>query len=633
MRLDRLRRLLSSKVRALIVAAAIGALLLGIVGHARAAATDPGVLIIHSNQRAQPATVIIGNILGNVVTDALQRPVNFFEEYLDIEWASTEAYAAAQAEFLRQKYSGRNIRVIVADAPPALRFTLKFRDRMLPDVPVVHVSIPIDQLEGIPLPADFVGKPIDLDPTETLRFALRLQPRAERIVIVIGAAPRDHSWDQRLRKAVAQLEVRPEIEYLAGLPTTAVLQRLGALSKDTIVFTPGYYLDGAGHVSTPRQVAELIASASAAPVYGPFDTFIGTGIVGGYIVPFGDQATQAGAIVARLLTGTPPTAIARSSFVNVPVVDWRALRRWNMDENLLPAETLVRFREPSVWERHGREISIGIAVLVLQTALIAALLIQRRRRRLAEQQVQVQRNELAHVSRLATAGELTASIAHEINQPLGAILSNVDAADLVLQSGEDRRDLLHQILADIRRDDLRASEVIRRLRALLAKQAVEHGSLEVNAVLSEVITLLRSEASRRNVNIETPPGPIAIVVGDRVQMQQVMINLLLNAMDAVGDSGEDRRTITVSIETDEHHVLINVRDRGHGITPEEMPRLFDSFYSTKHAGMGLGLSIARTIVDAHGGRIWAEGRPGDGAEFHVEFPLREALTPRVGAGG
>src|SRR4029077_14671742 len=125
-----------------------------------------GVLIIHGS-RAQPATVIIGKVLGSVVTDALQRPVYFFEEYLDIEWVSTEVYATAQAEFLRQKYSGRNVRVIVADTFAALQFTLKFRDRMLPAVPVVHVSVPIEQLKGVLLPADVVGKTIDLDPTET----------------------------------------------------------------------------------------------------------------------------------------------------------------------------------------------------------------------------------------------------------------------------------------------------------------------------------------------------------------------------------------------------------------------------------------------------------------------------------
>ena len=122
------------------------------------------------------------------------------------------------------------------------------------------------------------------------------------------------------------------------------------------------------------------------------------------------------------------------------------------------------------------------------------------------------------------------------------------------------------------------------------------------------------------MTIETRPAPSATIVGDRVQIQQVLINLLLNAMDAVSDEGDDRRTITVEVEEAGQRIRITIRDRGRGIGPEELPRVFDSFYSTKHAGMGLGLSIARTIVEAHGGRIWVESRAGDGTVFFVELP-------------
>ena len=196
--------------------AALATALLVFASIAAGAATTDGVLIIHSGQRAQPATVIIGNVLASVVPDALQRPVYFFSEYLDSEWGSTEANATAQAEFLRQKYSGRNVRVIIAEAFPALQFTLKFRDRVLPGVPVVHIAIPSDLLAGVSLPEDVVGKSIDLDPTETLRFALGLHPGAKRIVIVTGVAPRDRIWEQRVHKAVAQLERHPEVSTSPG---------------------------------------------------------------------------------------------------------------------------------------------------------------------------------------------------------------------------------------------------------------------------------------------------------------------------------------------------------------------------------------------------------------------------------
>ena len=184
-----------------------------------AAATSEGVLVIHSNQRATPAAIVIENTLGKVVPEALQRPVELYSEYLDIEWASTEAYAAAQAEFLRQKYAARNIGVIVASAPAALGFAIRFRDRMLPGVPVVHIAVAKDSLEQASLPPDVVGKTIDLDPTQTLELALRLQPSAKRLVIVLGAAERDRIWERRLRKAVGQLEAHLEAEYLVGLPT------------------------------------------------------------------------------------------------------------------------------------------------------------------------------------------------------------------------------------------------------------------------------------------------------------------------------------------------------------------------------------------------------------------------------
>jgi len=243
----------------------------------------------------------------------------------------------------------------------------------------------------------------------------------------------------------------------------------------------------------------------------------------------------------------------------------------------------------------------------------------------------VQHNTVAHASRLAVAGELTASIAHEINQPLGAILSNTAAAELILQSGEDRRDLLRHILADIRRDDVRASEVIRRLRTLLAKHEVEQRSFDLNTAVTEVAALLQREAERRLVRIEMRLASVATVVGDRVQVQQVLINLLLNAMDAVDQVGEDRRGIIVAVENVGHRIIITVRDQGRGIAAEELPKLFDSFYSTKRTGMGLGLSIGRTIVETHGGRIWAESQPGVGSQFHIEFPAAEPMAQRTAA--
>jgi PAS domain S-box-containing protein len=233
--------------------------------------------------------------------------------------------------------------------------------------------------------------------------------------------------------------------------------------------------------------------------------------------------------------------------------------------------------------------------------------------------------KLAHVSRLAAMGELTASIAHEINQPLGAILSNADAAELLLESGAGRLYDVRRILADIRKDDLRASEVVRRIRELLRTRELERHPLDLNGVAAGVLQLLGSDAARRGIAVETELAPdLPAVQGDAVHLQQVLLNLLLNGMEAMADTPGARRRLAVRTARVDGVVEVSVTDAGPGIAAPQLPRLFESFYTTKKDGMGLGLSIARSIVEAHGGRIWAENAPGRGAIFRFTVPAEPA---------
>jgi signal transduction histidine kinase len=590
------------------------------------AAETKNVLVIYSNNRLLPGNVSVDRGLRAAFSNPAGRPVQVYSEFLDRPEFSGNAYEGTMVAYLREKYTARPPDAIVSVSDDALDFMLRQRPQLFPNVPWVYTVVSRSFLQAMPTPpVDAIGVPIEYDYAGTIEQALRWHPAARRLVIVTGTTGRDRGREARLRREIPPIAGNVTIEFLAGLPTAAVLQRLGQLGANAVVFTPGYFEDGEGRQYSPRDSAALMAAASTAPVYGPVDTFIGTGIVGGRMQSLEDMGRQAARIVDKLLAGAPaPSLRSLEATPTALHVDWRQVERWGIDEKLIPADTVVHFREPTFWEEYRNVAILTVAIILLQAALITKLLIERRRRLTAEVAVQKQRTELAHASRLAVAGELTASIAHEINQPLGAVQTSADAADLLLQSGGDRRDDLVRIVTRIRRDNLRASDVIRRLRALLARHEPERLPFDLNAAVGDVATLLRAEALRRGVTLETRSASTpASVVGDHTQIQQVLINLVLNAMDTVAGTSSDRRNVVVSVEKHAKNFSVIVRDRGAGIAPEHMSKLFDSFFSTKQRGMGLGLSIARNIVEAHGGRIWAENGMGEGAVFHVELPAHD----------
>jgi C4-dicarboxylate-specific signal transduction histidine kinase len=244
-------------------------------------------------------------------------------------------------------------------------------------------------------------------------------------------------------------------------------------------------------------------------------------------------------------------------------------------------------------------------------------------RRRSEMEGQRLRQDLAHVGRVSTMGELTASLAHELNQPLTAILSNAQAAQRILAS--DKSDLvdIRDILGDIVEDDKRAGEVIHRLRGFLKKSNLELSTLDIGELVSQVARLVSSDAIIRNVAIrlELAPG-LPPVCGDRVQLQQVILNLLMNGLDAMRESGEGERTLVLRTfrAASPASVVVAVEDSGVGIDEADLEHVFHAFYTTKPEGLGMGLAIARSIVEAHGGRLEARNNPERGATFSFTLP-------------
>ena len=281
-------------------------------------------------------------------------------------------------------------------------------------------------------------------------------------------------------------------------------------------------------------------------------------------------------------------------------------------------------RELFARRQDGSEFPVEIALSPVATPgglFVLASVIDISARKALEQATARQRDELAHLSRVAMLGELSGSLAHELNQPLTAILSNAQAAQRFLAQSPPRVDQIDEILSDIVKSDHRARAVIQRLRSMLRKEEAQHQALDLNDVVDESLRLVRSDLLNRGVALGTAlASALPAVSGDRNQLQQVLINVLMNACDAMDLQATDRRLRVSTRLNASGHVEIEVSDRGTGIAPAELERIFGPFVTSKAKGMGLGLAICRSIVDAHGGRLWATNNADVGATLHIELP-------------
>jgi two-component system sensor kinase FixL len=285
-------------------------------------------------------------------------------------------------------------------------------------------------------------------------------------------------------------------------------------------------------------------------------------------------------------------------------------------------------RELFARRKDGSECLVEIGLNPIESAegvFILTAIVDITERKRAETELQRNRDQLTHVTRVSALGELAASLAHELNQPLTAILSNAQAAQRFLRVNPADLEEVKEILQDIVADNSRAGEVIRRMRALVKKEDIAFVALDLAGVIREVMELVHGDATLRNVRLSfesksnsTPAS------GDKVQLQQVVLNLFLNAFDAMKETSSHEREVVVRAHANGAGIVeISVRDHGIGFTNDQLAKIFDPFYTTKRDGLGMGLAISRSIVEAHGGRLWAENNADRGATFYFTIPLME----------
>jgi len=608
---------------------ATAAVLLACAGLAEAAGATAGqagagapwrVVLMRGWDSLYPINLTREKALRETLADGAPRLIEFFPEEID-PLRFPGAIESDIVALLQRKYVDTPIDLVIASGNDALEFAARHRDAIWPNAAILFNGV----FEGTQWhrPPRTAGVTMALDVEGTVDLGRALVPSARRLYVVSGSSAYDREILVVAMQKLARIEPPLEIHYLTGLTRGQASARVSALEKDDLVLYLTMLRDSDGQLSGPNAPALVqVASSSSVPVLSTIQTQYGRGVIGGSSPRYDLHGRAAGELARRILQGVDPDTIdVRTVPAATCEVDWYALRRWQVEEGNVPAACTLVNRPPDAPRTYLWQVVIAIAIIVVQAALLSVLLVQSRRRRIAQARLQARTADLAQESRISMIGALTANLAHEINQPMGAILSNAEAAQIMLEQGTLTPEKLREILNDIRADDLRASEVIRTLRGLFARSQWRPTAIEANTEVAEALRHVQFEAARRDVKLMPNYGSgMPAVLGDSVQLQQVVINLVVNAIEAVAHLAGIRREVRIETSVVSNGVAIAVADEGPGLSPEDAGRLFESTFTTKRESMGFGLSIVRSIVEMHRGRVWFEPNLPHGAVFHVWLP-------------
>lgn len=582
---------------------------------------------------SEALAVLIDRSLRESFRSPADGEVQFFSEQIDSARFAGPEHAQRLAAFLKERYAGKKIDLIFASGPAALSYMTTYRDRIFPGVPVVFLDVREKTLATYQLPSDFTGVAAEIEAEPALKLALRLRPSTREIVLLFGTSEPDKLWEARLREAAAKLVPQLPVQSVSRLPIEEIERELAALGPDAVILGGAFSRDGAGRYF-PGSLAVLrrLQPTAAAPIFHITTSAVGNGAVGSTGVPPEELTRQASTIAKAILAGASPSAVKLPEPVpSRPYLDWRELQRWGISEDLLPADAVVLFRPPSFWDRYRYHALAGFALILLEAALIAALLVEARKRKTAELQAHRQRQELAYLSRVTTLGAMSVSVAHELNQPLGAILSNAQAAKLFLRQEPADLAEVSDSLDAIIRSDQRAAEIIRNLRRMLAKQDVPKQSLAIADVVNELANLVQSELIVRQAAVALRvDDDCPLVLADRTQLLQVLINLVINACDAMARIPQARRLIVIGARKVEGGVQVSVEDHGDGVPSHLLAGSFTPFVTTKSQGLGIGLAVCSSIIESHGGQLRVTNKTSGGAVFTFDLPAGTGMPVEAG---
>jgi signal transduction histidine kinase len=556
--------------------------------------------------------------------------IEYYPEYLEANRFPGANQSQILQNYLKQKYADLPPDVVVAQSEVSLDFLIKYKDDLFPQVPVVFYS------GGRPSPATLTARPnltgvvVYGGFKKTIDSALAIHPQTEQVFVISGSLDHDKRFETTARAQLTGFEERIKINYLTDLSPAELRATIARVpERSLILYVWQQALDERGKLLESADILSSISEITPVPIYGMSSNLVGRGIVGGYVYTPEAGAARVAEITLLIAGGRRAQDIPVESIQTIPMFDWHELQRWQISENKLPAGSLIEFTQLTVWQQYKWRILGVVALLLMQTAFITVLLLERGRRRRAKEALDQLNAELESRIEQRTAAlnaksrELEAfaySVAHDLKAPLRGIdgYSRLLLEDYADRLEGDGRNFLQTIQSS-------TDEMNQLIDDLLAYSRLERRELKTDRIeLASIVNSLVEEKKReqaRPVDFVVDVNG-STVLADASGLSQSLRNYLDNAVKFTRKVDHPR--IEVGAKDEAKSCIVWVRDNGIGFDMKHHDRIFDIFQrlgvTEDYPGTGIGLAIVRKAMERMGGRAWAESKPGGGATFYLEIP-------------
>jgi signal transduction histidine kinase len=584
-------------------------------------AEQPRILLLY-NPTSYCET--IANGIRNELERRSSAPLEVYPARLATTGPADEMAASRYADYLSARLPDRKIGLAVTICRPAMNFFRRYGLRFSSTPPVLAI------MEENRLPSSLepneTAASIRIDPVGAVENILRVLPSTRNISVVSWDSPLDSpfegSWEATTRAALVPFETRLSFQWLSNLSFDDVFRKAATRPPRSAILLANLRGETTGRGYVGGLIISKVHGVANAPIFSLSDAGFGDGVAAALAPSIEETSRKFAGIAERILGGEAlgGTKLVQPGSGSMKF-DWREMQRWGINENRLPPGSSIEFRNPTFWQQYRAESLAITAAILLQAAIITLLLQEARHRRQAEESVRSTMAELAQMDRFATAGELSATIAHEVNQPLTGMVLRADAALRLLAAVPPNLEKVRDELAQIANAGHRLGDIVASVRAMFKKNAGKRERIDINSLISDVLVLTRTDLERSDTELRSQlDSALPEIMGDKVQLQQVILNLVMNAIEAM--HSVQYRVLTVkSKRSAPDKLLVSMEDTGPGVDPVNFKLIFNPMFTTKIHGMGMGLSICSSIIEAHGGRIWVSAAANRGSIFQFELPI------------